>query len=90
MSPTISMFFGIIITMHWEKDEPHHLPHIHAKYQEHKAVFEVPTGKILDGNLPRRQRNFVRAWISLHEDELKANWDLAVNNEQLFRIDPLK
>ena len=90
MSPTISMFFGIIITMYWEQGEPHHLPHIHAEYQEHDAVFAVPSGKILGGNLPRRQRNFVRAWISLHEDELLANWKLAKNNQQLFRIDPLK
>ncbi len=90
MSPTISMFFGIIIRMFWEQGEPHHLPHVHAQYQDHKAIFAIPSGKILDGSLPRRQRNFVRAWISLHEDELKANWELAVNNEQLFRIDPLK
>ncbi len=45
MSPTISMFFGIIITMHWEKGEPHHLPHIHAEYQDYEAVFSFsPTG----------------------------------------------
>ena len=66
------------------------MPHLHAQYQNYKAVFEVPSGRILDGKLPRRQRNFVRAWISLHEEELTANWGLAVNNEQLFRIDPLK
>ena len=90
MSPTISMFFGVIITMHWEKGEPHHLPHIHAEYQDYAAVFAIPSGKILDGDLPRRQRNFVRAWISLHENELLANWKLAMNDQQLFRIDPLK
>ncbi len=90
MSPTISMFFGIIITIHWEQGEPHHAAHIHADYQDYHAVFEIPSGKILDGRLPRRQRNFVRTWIMLHEDELLANWKLALNNQQPFRIDPLK
>ena len=76
--------------MHWEKDEPHHLPHIHAEYQEHEAVFSLPDGELLAGSLPRRQKKFVEGWIALHEDELLANWKLAVNNQQLFRIDPLK
>lgn len=90
MSPTISMFYGIIIRMFWEQGEPHHLAHIHAIYRGHTAVFEIPSGRILEGKLPRRQRNLVRAWISLHEDELLAEWELAINNEQLFRIDPLR
>ena len=84
------MFYGIIITMYWEKGEPHHLPHIHAEYQDHKAVFSLPDGQLLAGSLPRRQAKFVEGWIALHEDELLANWKLAMDNQQLFRIDPLK
>ena len=90
MSPTISMFFGIIVSMYWEKGEPHHAPHIHAMYQDHKAVFSIPEGDLLAGSLPRKQAKLVGGWIALHEDELLANWTLAMNNEQLFRIDPLK
>jgi len=90
MSPTISMFFGIIITMRWERGEPHHLPHIHAEYQDHKAVFSLPEGEVLAGSLPRRQTKFVQGWIALHEDELLANWTLAMDDQQLFRIEPLK
>ena len=76
--------------MFWEQGEPHHLPHLHAQYQKHKAVFEIPSGKVLDGKLPRRQRNFVRAWISLHEQELLANWELAMNEQPLYKIAPLR
>jgi len=90
MSPAISMFYGIIIRMFWEKGTPHHLPHIHAQYQAHEAVFSLPEGEVLAGSLPRRQTKFVEGWIALHEDELLANWELAKNNEQLFKIDPLK
>jgi len=72
------------------KDGPHHLPHIYAKYHDHVAVFSLPEGELLAGSLPRRQARFVEGWIALHEDELLANWELAMNEQQLFRIDPLK
>lgn len=47
-------------------------------------------GEILAGEFPKRQAAFVKAWALLHEDDLKANWTLAVNGEETFRIDPLK
>ena len=40
--PEISRFFGIIITIYW-KD--HGIPHFHAKYQEHRAVFAIEDGR---------------------------------------------
>jgi hypothetical protein len=90
MSPTISMFCGIIIRMFWEQGEPHHLAHLHAEYQDDKAVFGIPDGEILAGTMPRRQIKMVQGWIALHEDELLANWRLAMDSEQLFRVEPLK
>jgi hypothetical protein len=32
----------------------------------------------------------VQAWIEIHGDELQAAWKLAVNGEEVFKIDPLK
>jgi len=32
----------------------------------------------------------VQAWIEIHREELLANWQLAVNGEELFKIEPLK
>jgi len=83
------MFNGIIIRMFWEAGEPHHLPHIHAEYQENKAVFVIPDGDCLTGTMPRRQTRMIQGWIAQHEEELMANWKLAVNNETLFRIAPI-
>lgn len=31
--PTISMFYGIIISLYFYDNERHNVPHIHAKYQ---------------------------------------------------------
>jgi hypothetical protein len=32
----------------------------------------------------------VQAWIEIHQDELMVDWELAVNGQQVFKIDPLK
>ena len=42
------------------------------------------------GEFPKRQAAFVKAWALMHEDDLKANWSLALNGEDTFRIDPLR
>ncbi len=36
--PIISVFDGIIITMHCEKGERHHTPHFHVRYGDHTAA----------------------------------------------------
>ena len=87
--PTLSMFFGIVIYMNKEDNEPHHTPHLHARYQNNDASFDF-NGELLAGSLPRRQQKYVEAWILLHQDELAANWDLINAGEKFFRIDPLR
>ena len=87
--PTLSMFLGILIKMNWEEIGRHKLPHFHAHYGEYEAVFEF-TGEILEGKFPKRQAVFVKAWALMHEEELKANWTLAANGEETFRIEPLR
>ena len=58
-------------------------------YAEKEAVFTFD-GEILAGEFPAKQAALVKAWIILHEDDLNANWELATNNEETFRIDPLR
>ena len=41
--PTLSRFFGIVITMNWEDHPP---PHFHARYGEHEAVMRLDTLEI--------------------------------------------
>ena len=87
--PTISMFYGILIRMYWNDTKQHNLPHFHAFYGEYEAVFGLD-GEIIEGKFPRRQSTFVKAWALLHEEELIANWKLAINGEITFRIEPLR
>jgi hypothetical protein len=68
----------------------HHYPHVHIRYHEFKAVFRIPGGELLEGELPGRQMKLVQAWIELHQDDLMANWYLASTGQTPFKIDPLR
>lgn len=87
--PTISMFYGIIIRMYCAPKE--HAPaHFHAFYGEYKAVIEINTCELTDGELPKKQLRLVLAWAELHQEELRADWQLAMDSELPFKIEPLK
>lgn len=88
--PTISFFYGLIIQMFWEKNSQHNLPHIHVKYAEYNAVFNIENGEILSGELPISKKKLVEAWIEIHKEELFSDWQLALEGQALFKIDPLK
>ena len=88
--PTISMFYGLIVRMYYFDNQQHKTPHIHVHYQDDSTVIEIPTGKILEGSLPTRKLKLVDAWIEIHQEELMADWQLAVAGDSVFKIDPLK
>lgn len=50
----------------------------------------METGKILSGKLKRNKLRLVQAWIEIHKEDLKANWNLAVKGETPFKIEPLR
>lgn len=88
--PTISMFFGILISIFYEDNQQHHMPHIHARYQGKKASIAIDDGRLLAGDLPPRQLRMVQVWMDIHRDELMADWELAVAGDEPFRIAPLQ
>lgn len=84
--PAISMFYGILIRMFFYDTEKHNMPHIHAEYQEHVAVYAILDGAVLAGGLPPKKHKLVVAWIEIHQDDLLADWRLAVNGKKPFPI----
>lgn len=88
--PIISMFYGIIVSMYFFDDKQHKRPHIHVRYQDQEAVFRIPEGDLMEGELKQRQMRLVQAWIEIHQEELMADWELAVQGQEVFKIDPLK
>ena len=87
--PALSMFFGLIIYMYAKDTQKHHLPHIHVEYQDIEAVFSIPDGKLLEGKLPNKKIQLVKAWIIINQEDLMANWNLAIKGSALFKIKPL-
>lgn len=88
--PTISMFYGIIVYMYFFDDERHKQPHIHARYQGQEASFSIIDGTVLAGEIPASKTKLVQAWIEIHREALLADWELAVNGEPPFPIEPLR
>lgn len=84
--PTISMFYGILIRMYYDDHQP---PHFHAVYGKNKAVYAFD-GSVIKGELPPKQHKLVSAWVEIHKEDLQANWQLAEDGENFFKIEPLK
>ena len=85
--PIISRFFGIIIRMFYDEHNP---PHIHAEYQENKALFNF-NGNMIKGDLQSgRAKKMVREWIGIHKADLEEDWKLARAGNAIKEIDPLE
>ena len=57
---------------------------------EHKAMVDIRTCEIIEGQLPKKHTKLILAWAELHQDELMANWKLVMNGEAPFKIQPLQ
>ena len=86
--PVLSRFYGIVIYM-YNNGREHNPPHFHAEYQDCKAIFYLD-GRIDKGKMPKSQTKMISEWAKIHQDELLKAWDLAVNEEPLFWIEPLR
>ena len=51
--PTISIFYGIRISMNPTQKE-HNPPHVHAEYGEYEASFKISDGGLYNGKFPAR------------------------------------
>ncbi len=84
--PYISLFFGIIIRMYHNDHNP---PHFHAEYQGQRGLFDFD-GELIKGSLKSKTaQRLIKEWALLHQAELYANWQKAVQGKQLDRIAPL-
>lgn len=85
--PTISMFRGIKITMYWSDHMP---PHFHATYGGEEVIVSINDLEVLKGSLPSKQLKMLLGWAAIRQDQLMENWELAVRQQELFAIEPLK
>ena len=84
--PEICRFLGIVIRMYIREHPP---CHFHAEYGEYEITVDIKTG-VVTGKFPRRALNAVLDWYVMHQDELLANWESAMNRQPLSKIEPLE
>lgn len=84
--PEICRFYGIVIKMYFDDHPP---PHFHAEYAEHEGMITIDSLHMFSGSLPPRALRLVKEWAVLHQDELRALWDLARQSRPLSKINPL-
>jgi hypothetical protein len=63
---------------------------LHVEYQGAEAVVSLPDGELIKGSLPVNKLRLLQAWITILEEELMADWALAVKGEPVFKIKPLR
>ncbi|MCH7748936.1 MAG: DUF4160 domain-containing protein [Acidobacteria bacterium] len=85
--PAISRFFGIVVTMNYNDHPP---PHFHVRYGEQRALIDIDTFTVLRGQLSPRVLGLVVEWAVQHRAELTENWNLAMRQQALRPIDPLR
>ncbi|WP_317623626.1 DUF4160 domain-containing protein [Chlorobium phaeobacteroides] len=64
---------------------------LHSGRSRH--FFEIPSipeGNVLSGEIPGNKLKLITAWIEIHQEELMADWKLAVEGQQPFKIEPLR
>ena len=85
--PEVSRFYGIEIMFYINEHNP---PHFHVKYAEHIAEVDIQTLKIIAGSLPKRAYSLVLEWAAEHREDLMRNWNLAREQKNPNKIEPLQ
>lgn len=66
--------WGIEFIIH-TKENGHHMPHLHAKYQDQEIVIEIATGKVLQGNIQKDKIKQATKWVIDHQEEMRERWN---------------
>jgi hypothetical protein len=88
--PVICFFHGLYISMYFLDNKVHYLPHIHVNFNEYEAVYSIPLGNRIDGDMPGNKERLILKWIGLNQHELMENWSRAIAGLPLKFIEPLK
>ena len=87
--PELCRFYNIVIIMLFKDNVQHNKPHFHVYYAEYEASVGID-GELLAGSLPVKQLRLVQAWTTIHEEELYAAWNKAVQGVPFAKIEPLR
>jgi len=61
-----------------------------VEYQGRESIVAIPSGEMIEGELPSNKMKLLAAWIEIHQEELMADWSLATKGQPIFKIEPLR
>lgn len=67
----------------------HNPPHFHVKYNEYRAVLEIGSSRVIEGEVPPRVLGLVVEWAGLHRSELLEDWEMIRSTGEFKKIAPL-
>jgi hypothetical protein len=67
----------------------HAPPHFHVIMAEHMAKVSIETGRVVAGSLPKTAQKLVKEWTNTCRAELAANWERAMNDAPIHKIEGL-
>lgn len=65
---------GIVIEIR-NKEDGHNVPHIHAHYQGENISISLIDGKVLAGNIPKKNQKIAVAWVMENMEMLRSTWE---------------
>ena len=78
----------LLLLMIWYYKD-HSPPHFHVENNEYSITVEIETG-VVEGRFPKRALSAVLEWLDIHKNELKTDWQLAIDRKPLNKIEPLE
>ena len=60
------------------------------KYGDEEAVILIRDGSVLEGTIRANKLKLAQAWIEIHQENPMADWELAINGQEVFKIEPLR
>ena len=74
---------GITFIIH-TAENGHNVPHLHARYQQQEVVLEIPSGRVMEGNLSPRKLKAASRWVVDNSSFLEEKWDELVGGVCCF------
>ena len=53
-------------------------------------MFSIEDGELLEGSIPPKKLKLVQAWVEIRQEDLMADWHIALEGGEVFKIDPLR
>ena len=83
----LDRFDGIIVRIYPEKGGKHNMPHIHVYYNEYSCIISILDGKILNGNIPIKQKIIMYQWLIKYKEIILLKWIELIEGKSITKIE---